>query len=246
MILKSLWSRAIEFYEQGATHTTESLNKPEMRIGIFGGSFDPPHLAHLKLLLELQKKFPLERIWIVPSKYPPGKTAVASFEKRLSWCKRLFQGEDEGFKVSDFEKSTTTTLFGKDIYSHISAVETENQKAISFYWILGEDQWTQLSFWKDIDSYGPQLGWIILAREKSENDKTEYGFLSRRLQTKTCSYRFAPIRNSLAEVSSTQIRKKLQSNTHSMENAEPEISWIPEQIREDVFKEYQTAHEHEH
>ena len=59
-------------------------------IGIFGGSFDPPHIAHLKLSLISIKKLRLKKIyWLVTKKNPFKKKSFFSLNDRISKCKEI-------------------------------------------------------------------------------------------------------------------------------------------------------------
>jgi nicotinate-nucleotide adenylyltransferase len=74
------------------------------RIGILGGTFNPPHLAHLLCAQEAYDQLDLDRVLIVPVAQPPHKEAVddPGPEVRLELC-RLAVGDDERFDVSDLE-----------------------------------------------------------------------------------------------------------------------------------------------
>ena len=74
-----------------------------MRIGIFGGTFNPPHNGHKKLALEIKEKADLDRILIIPTFTPPHKEGkdLASGEHRIKMCEMMFS--EDFFSVSDME-----------------------------------------------------------------------------------------------------------------------------------------------
>lgn len=74
-----------------------------MAIGIFGGTFNPPHLGHLRLLEAFAKQFRLDRVLVIPTFVPPHKAApdLASAEDRLEMCRLMFT--DARYIVSDME-----------------------------------------------------------------------------------------------------------------------------------------------
>jgi|LSQX01.1.fsa_nt_gb nicotinate-nucleotide adenylyltransferase len=74
------------------------------RIGVFGGTFNPPHLGHLKLVSETADRLELDRVIIIPAFLPPHKEAklLACGEDRLEMCRLTF-GEDSRFQVSAME-----------------------------------------------------------------------------------------------------------------------------------------------
>lgn len=75
-----------------------------MAIGIFGGTFNPPHLGHLRLCEAFATQMHLERVLVIPTFTPPHKTApdLASCEDRLAMCRRMFAA-DSRFCVTDME-----------------------------------------------------------------------------------------------------------------------------------------------
>ena len=73
------------------------------RIGVFGGTFNPPHLGHKRLALEAKEKARLDRIIIIPDNVPPHKQAsgLVSGEDRLELCRLTFC--ESFFEISDIE-----------------------------------------------------------------------------------------------------------------------------------------------
>ena len=86
-----------------------------MRLAFFGGTFNPFHLGHLKILTEVKKLLSYDKIFVVPNQHPPHKKLdnTTSYEHRceiikltikgLSFCevKRLEEGEDKTFYTID-------------------------------------------------------------------------------------------------------------------------------------------------
>jgi nicotinate-nucleotide adenylyltransferase len=75
-----------------------------MRIGILGGTFNPPHLGHLVAAQEAYRELTLEQVVLIPAGIPPHKPVddEPGPEHRLELC-RLAVGGDERFAVSDLE-----------------------------------------------------------------------------------------------------------------------------------------------
>lgn len=72
-------------------------------IGIFGGTFDPVHIGHLRIALELYQKLPFEKILFVPCRQPPHRgKPVASISQRLEMLEMAIQGQD-GFGLDERE-----------------------------------------------------------------------------------------------------------------------------------------------
>lgn len=75
-----------------------------MRLGILGGTFNPPHLGHLVCAQEAYLQLGLDRVTLIPARIPPHKPVEdePGAEHRLELC-RLAIGTDERFQVSDLE-----------------------------------------------------------------------------------------------------------------------------------------------
>ena len=74
-----------------------------MKIGIFGGTFNPPHLGHLRLVRAFADRYALDRVLIIPTFLPPHKSAdsLTDGQTRMEMCRILF--DDPRFSVSDIE-----------------------------------------------------------------------------------------------------------------------------------------------
>lgn len=201
------------------------ISSQTSRMALFGGTFDPPHLAHLRLLKFMAEKFEWQKVIVIPSHFPPGKIAVAPYEKRLEWTQKVFS--EPPFEVSKFEEKASHTLFARDIFYHYATFYPHSK----FYWVLGEDQWAQLAYWKEIDEYAQYLEWIVMKRTEAKSSKA--GLLSRRLLKSTCAWRsFDEL--AMPEVSSSEIRASLT------DASKESLQWVPESIRNDVVKTYQS------
>src|SRR5947199_8020471 len=75
-----------------------------MRLGILGGTFNPPHLGHLICAQEAYLQLQLDRVMLIPARFPPHKPVEdePGDRHRLELCRRAVAG-DERFEVSDLE-----------------------------------------------------------------------------------------------------------------------------------------------
>jgi len=83
---------------------TVRRSRAPRRIGVFGGTFDPPHLGHLALAERALDQLGLERVWFVPAADPPHKRdrAKSPFSRRLAMTRLAVRG-NPAFRVSDLE-----------------------------------------------------------------------------------------------------------------------------------------------
>src|SRR4051812_26551553 len=84
--------------------TTERDTRQQMRIGYFGGTFDPPHSAHLRVAQTAADAFRLDRVLLAPTGMQPLKDdgAHASYDDRLAMT-RLLCAEDARLEVSEVD-----------------------------------------------------------------------------------------------------------------------------------------------
>ncbi|MFN3568553.1 MAG: nicotinate-nicotinamide nucleotide adenylyltransferase, partial [Caldimicrobium sp.] len=80
------------------------MGKSELNIGLLGGTFDPPHIAHLRIAEETREAFQLDEIWFIPAGYPPHKARPeAPYENRLEMLKISIK-DNPFFKCLDLER----------------------------------------------------------------------------------------------------------------------------------------------
>jgi nicotinate-nucleotide adenylyltransferase len=117
-----------------------------MKTGILGGTFNPIHLAHLRIAEEVREHCDLDRVLFLPAATPPHKEVAqaVSFELRLAMVEAAIAGHP-GFSACTIEKNHP----GKN-YS-VNTLEQLQQEypADEFYFIIGLDSFRDLPSWKD-------------------------------------------------------------------------------------------------
>ncbi|EGQ27607.1 nicotinate-nucleotide adenylyltransferase [Mammaliicoccus sciuri] len=118
------------------------------RIGILGGTFNPPHTGHLLIANEVRYAGDLDEVWLMPTAVPPHKTAAgdATAEQRLHMVK-LAVDEIEGLRASSFEIERGGVSYTYDTMSQLIQDEPQHE----FYFIIGGDMIDQLPTWYKID-----------------------------------------------------------------------------------------------
>lgn len=117
-----------------------------MRIGILGGTFNPPHLGHLVCAQEAYIQLELDRVILIPARQPPHKPVdeEPGAEHRLELCRLAVEG-DRRFEVSELELNRDGPSYTVDTLSslHLSAPDTD------LYLILGGDIAAGLPDWHE-------------------------------------------------------------------------------------------------
>ena len=119
---------------------------PPVRIGIFGGTFNPPHLGHLVCAQEACVQLRLDEVLLIPTRTPPHKLLRddPGPAHRLELC-RLAVGSDERFAVSDIEVRRDGPSYTVDTLEELHATVQDSD----LYLILGADIATGLPQWRE-------------------------------------------------------------------------------------------------
>jgi nicotinate-nucleotide adenylyltransferase len=116
------------------------------KIGILGGTFDPPHIAHLIIAQEALEKLKLDQIWFVPGFIPPHKwnNPVTKARQRWQMLKLALSGNRK-FVASDIELRRKGISYTVDTLRRLSLQKPKRK----LYLILGADNLKFLSGWKE-------------------------------------------------------------------------------------------------
>ncbi len=130
-----------------------------MRIGILGGTFDPPHNAHIALADAAHTALSLDRLLVVPSGDPPYKKCGAAAFDRLAMVCAAFRGVD-GAAVSEIEISRTGASYAVDTVRALRAAFP----GAEFVYLLGADAMGRLPDWVGFDELRNLCGFAYAAR----------------------------------------------------------------------------------
>jgi nicotinate-nucleotide adenylyltransferase len=135
--------------------------KKHPRLGIYGGTFDPVHLGHLLLARDALEQCRLDAVMFVPCAQSPLKTrgALAPDARRLSMLKLALRGEPR-FWLSRCELDRPAPSYSIDTAREIQAAFPHAH----LFWILGQDQWTQLDQWRSAEELRRLVRFIRLPR----------------------------------------------------------------------------------
>jgi nicotinate-nucleotide adenylyltransferase len=92
------------------------------RLGIYGGTFSPPHAAHVRAALEFLRQASLERLLVMPAYLPPHKRVAADDDPdvRLEMARAAFEGTDPRISVSDYEIRRAGVSYTSDTLTHFA------------------------------------------------------------------------------------------------------------------------------
>uniref|UniRef100_UPI003F5CF091 nicotinate-nucleotide adenylyltransferase n=1 Tax=Ruegeria arenilitoris TaxID=1173585 RepID=UPI003F5CF091 len=117
--------------------------RPGQVVGLFGGSFDPPHQGHVHVTLEAMKAFGLDRVWWLVSPGNPLKSrGPAPIDQRVEAARSIMQHPK--VEVTDIEDLTGTRATA-DTLSAVRRLYPQ----VRFVWLMGADNLAQFHKWKD-------------------------------------------------------------------------------------------------
>jgi nicotinate-nucleotide adenylyltransferase len=132
------------------------------KIGIFGGTFDPIHLGHLRAAVEIREGFALDAVYLIPSATPPHKTRsdISPPEDRLEMVRRGI-GNTKGLRVSDIELKRQGPSYTIDT---VCAFRKNLPSNVWLYLIMGLDAFLEISTWKSYEELLHLVPLIIINR----------------------------------------------------------------------------------
>ena len=131
------------------------------KIGIYGGTFDPIHHAHLILAREAREQLGLEKVIFVPAAVSPFKDLpAASAEMRLSMLQTAIKDET-GFAVDDCELRRQPPSYSIDTVEEIRRREDAETE---FYFLVGEDNVSELGRWHRFAELEKMVRFVVLDR----------------------------------------------------------------------------------
>ena len=145
-----------------------------MNVGIFGGSFDPPHTAHSRIAEFARSNFGLELILWVPAYDPPHKSQnqLTQYQNRLGMVRAAIA--DHGyFRVSDIESAIERPTYTIRMLDALG----ERYPDADFYLILGSDSLKQFHTWLRPDVIAERVQLLVYPRAGylvAETDLPEY------------------------------------------------------------------------
>ncbi len=190
-----------------------------MKIGIFGGSFNPPHMGHINSIQTVAKKLGLSKVHVVPAAQNPLKTPVEgpTPEQRIELTKMAFAQYGETYFVDDQEIKRGGLSYTIDTVLNLR----KEYDANDLFLIIGADKFEELSQWKDYQKILSEVNIVVTTRPGYDVPESleempvylkplvadfDFNFIE---LTTGRSIQFITLRD--IEVSSTELRKWLRT-----------------------------------
>ena len=171
-----------------------------MKIGIFGGSFNPPHKMHLNIALELINKHYVDKIVYVPtgSKYKYKNNLLPDVNRKEML--EILVSKYEELSVSDYELKSEV-VYTYQTLKHFKELNPDDE----IYFICGTDNLSYMDKWMNSEEILSNYKILVIKREGEDIDE---------LLNKFCEYRENIIVSDVIpyNISSTVIREKIKNN----------------------------------
>lgn len=192
-----------------------------MRIGILGGTFNPIHLAHLRIAEEVREGCGLDRLLFMPAAVPPHKTVAEDvpFADRLAMVELAIAG-NPAFAASDLEAKRA----GKSYSVHTLEILQRQHPGAELFFIMGMDSFLEIASWREHERLFELAHIVVTARPDAAAgepidlvpvamaDQFCYDHRSKNLRHRH-GKRVIFFAETLLDISSTAIRRKVNEGS---------------------------------
>jgi nicotinate-nucleotide adenylyltransferase len=194
-----------------------------MKIGLFGGSFDPIHRGHIQPVLEAVEQAGLDRVIYLPTGRPPHKPnrRLAPALARYAMTEMALLEHDRLW-VSAHELSEAAPTYTVDTLRHFAEIYPSDE----LHLVIGGDSFAELETWYRFKEILELARLVVLARPKAASTATA----AERQPTAVAAARVQHIDNRPVEVSSTEVRILLARGQR------PPNGWVPDPVVDFALK----------
>ena len=181
------------------------------KLGVLGGTFDPPHIGHLIVAQDIVEQLGLDRLLVVPAADPPHRDPVFPGPVRYELTQRAFEGLDR-IEVSDIEMRRSGPSYTVDTLAALR----DRYASVELFCVVGMDQLRAIETWHEYQRIPELARLVVMGRGADRNGEST----SSRLP-----YEWIDVTR--VDLSSTRIRERLELGQS--------IRYlVPESIRRDV------------
>ena len=183
------------------------------KIGLLGGSFDPPHKGHLFISREAKKILKLDEIWWLVTPQNPLKISIpATYSERVKNCKNITRNFP--IKIKEIEKKISSQFS----YQTIKYLN-HHYKNINFFWLMGADNLINFHKWQNAHRIFNEIPIVVFRRygynEKALKSNIANFYKNFKINSKNIRANhlnrtpaWTIIQNKEIKISSTEIRKQ--------------------------------------
>jgi nicotinate-nucleotide adenylyltransferase len=175
-----------------------------MRIGIFGGTFDPIHYGHLILAEQCCEQGRLDEVWFVPAPRPPhkGEHQMTRFEQRVEMLALAIAGH-AAFRIDELEKERTGPSYTAETLAELH----HRHPGHEFFLLVGSDTLADLPHWREPQRVVQLASLLVTRRPNHEVMPVEE--LRARLQLpESMPLRLEVVDTPLIDIASRDLRRR--------------------------------------
>ncbi|WP_307233067.1 nicotinate-nucleotide adenylyltransferase [Pararhizobium capsulatum] len=118
--------------------------EPGMRVGLFGGSFNPPHAGHELVADIALRRLKLDQLWwmVTPGNPLKSRNQLAPLSERIALCEKI--AHDPRIKITAFEQA-----LGQSYTARTLEKVRQKNRGVRFVWIMGADNLKSFHLWQD-------------------------------------------------------------------------------------------------
>ncbi|WP_102345522.1 nicotinate-nucleotide adenylyltransferase [Bacillus sp. Marseille-P3661] len=177
-----------------------------MKVGLLGGTFDPPHYGHLMIAQEVLTNLKLDQIWFIPTNVPPHKDGTNTDGlDRIEMVNRAIAG-NPNFLINTIEFDRVGPSYTYDTITLLNEIYPQHQ----FYFIIGADMVEYLPKWHRIEELVDKISFVGVKRP---NYKVE------------TKYNLLEVEIPLLDISSSDLRFRFENNLNTR-------YFLPEDVRQ--------------
>ena len=140
-----------------------------MRIAVFGGSFDPIHIAHVAIVKNALNSLNIDKLIVVPTYLNPFKTDFHLEPKfRFKLLKKIFLNYKK-VEICDFEINQNKSTYSIETIKYLKKLYNPTK----IYFIIGEDNLENLDKWHKIDDLKEFVEFVVASRSSFKNENTK-------------------------------------------------------------------------
>ena len=191
------------------------------RIGLFGGTFDPPHKGHIALAERVSTEFSLDKLIFIPAGNPPHKTDKKVTDKafRFEMIKLAAEGNGK-FSISDVDIKNEKPNYSYLTIEHFINTYPDDE----IFFIVGADSYRDFPKWKNYPDILSLCTFIVMNR--NDENLNRYYLKYRELSP---SHKALFSDDFSYDLSSTELREKLQKGENCKE-------YLPDGVYEYIKK----------
>ncbi len=176
-----------------------------MRLGLFGGSFDPVHTGHLMLAECCREQCQLDQVWFIPAATAPHKQqqVYSPDEQRVAMLKLAIAGH-EGFAVSEIELERGGVSYTVDTLRAIA----EQEKDAELFLLMGADTLADLANWHDPAGVCALATPVVVGRD--DDGDPDYNVLAPLVDAdRLAEFQKCRVAMPAVEISSREVRRRV-------------------------------------